>query len=210
MAPHSFSSLSPFHLPFVVIKMSSSSSSESSPSTFSSDHVFPGRYTAELGPDQSYVVFLIGMRVNSFWRLNKWVPIAKTMPKMLKALSSDPSLGMLHCESFFRLCPLTTCLVSYWKDFESLERFSKLAGSPDSHLAVWGRFMKQVGSDGTVGIWHETYQIHPKNSESVYANMPEFGMAKAFSHVKVNPNTQSARQRIHKEQKDEQEGKKES
>lgn len=36
--------------------------------------VFPGRYTAQL--DGSFVVFIIGMRVNKLWAIHKWLPVA--------------------------------------------------------------------------------------------------------------------------------------
>ncbi len=36
--------------------------------------IFNGRYTAKT--DQPFVVFLIGMRINQWWRFDKWIPIA--------------------------------------------------------------------------------------------------------------------------------------
>jgi len=39
--------------------------------------VFRGRYTAEI--DGSFVVFIIGMRINRLWALHKWVPVALAM-----------------------------------------------------------------------------------------------------------------------------------
>lgn len=40
------------------------------------------RLTANV--EGSFVVFLIGMRNNRFWRFNKWIPVATAMPKMVK------------------------------------------------------------------------------------------------------------------------------
>lgn len=154
--------------------------------------VSPGRFTAEV--DKDFVVFLIGMRVNQWWRFDQWVPVAMAMPFMLRRLMSEPSLGMLAHENFFRLFPITTCLVTYWKDFESLERFSK--DPSETHLGAWSRYNQRVGKSGVVGVWHETYKVTKGDSECVYANMPVFGLAKATRHVPISPPTDSARQRI--------------
>ena len=43
----------------------------------------------------SFVVFLIGMRINRFWKFHKWFPVATAMPKMLKELSQKPESGFL-------------------------------------------------------------------------------------------------------------------
>ena len=40
------------------------------------------RVTAHIQGD--FVVFLIGMRVNSFWKPHKWLPNLRAMPKMVK------------------------------------------------------------------------------------------------------------------------------
>ncbi|MEO8391979.1 MAG: DUF4188 domain-containing protein, partial [Chloroflexota bacterium] len=67
--------------------------------------VVAGRYTAQI--EQPFVVFLIGMRVNRFRSLNKWMPAAQAMPEMLKVLATHPEKGFLGGESFFRVFPLT-------------------------------------------------------------------------------------------------------
>src|SRR5262245_43724423 len=43
------------------------------------------RMTVKLEGD--FVVFLIGMRINKFWKIHKWLPVARAMPRMLKELS---------------------------------------------------------------------------------------------------------------------------
>ena len=45
------------------------------------------RMTVKLEGD--FVVFLIGMRINRFWKFHKWIPVAAAMPKMLKELSQN-------------------------------------------------------------------------------------------------------------------------
>lgn len=56
--------------------------------------VFPGRYTAEVH-DQAATVFLIGMRFNHWWRVDKWWPVFVAMPRMLRHLAGDPDSGLL-------------------------------------------------------------------------------------------------------------------
>ena len=154
--------------------------------------VFNGRFTVKT-PDE-FVVFLIGMRVNKFWSVRKWLPVASAMPKMLKVLASHPEKGFLGGESFFRLFPVATMLVSYWRSFDDLDKFARNPNDP--HLKPWGDYMKRIGSDGSVGIWHETYKITKGHNEAIYGNMPLFGMGKVFEHVPVTKNMDAARQRI--------------
>jgi hypothetical protein len=49
---------------------------------------------------------------------------------------------------------------------------------------------------GDVGIWHETYLVANGRHETIYANMPLFGLAKAGAHVPVATRGDSAAQRL--------------
>ena len=79
----------------------------------------------------------------------------------------------------------------------------KYARSRDSlHLPAWQAFNKNVGGNGSVGIWHETYQIDPGKYEVFYGNMPLFGLsgaAKGMAPV-TSSAAQSARGRMTGEQ----------
>jgi len=152
--------------------------------------VLPGRYTADVAED--FVVFLIGMRINKFWALHKWLPVAMSMGPMLKSLYQDPESGFLSAEYFTNL--RTNCLVQYWRSFEDLERFSKDPG--ETHRAAWQKFNRAVGSNGMVGIWHETYKVNAHEYECVYGNMPLFGLAKATRQVPATGIWSKARSRI--------------
>jgi hypothetical protein len=151
--------------------------------------VFPGRYTAQA--DKGFVVFLIGMRFNKPWKVNQWWPVASAMPKMLRTLDQHPELGCLGYQSWFGQ---TTLLVQYWRDFDSLDRFSKDKELP--HLEPWRRFNKAIRNSGDVGIWHETFRVNAGEYEAVYGNMPVFGLAKATAHVPVGHKAQTAAARI--------------
>jgi hypothetical protein len=154
--------------------------------------VVPGRFSAQI--DESFVVFLIGMRVNNIWAIDKWLPTAQAMGPMLNTLHRYPDKGLLGKETFFRLLPIEIVSITYWKSFEHLEHFARSADEP--HLESWRTFNRSIGSDGTVGIWHETYLVPVGQSESIYANMPVFGLAAATSHVTTIQKKETARRRL--------------
>jgi len=152
--------------------------------------VIPGRHTAAV--EGEFVVFLIGMRFNKFWMVHKWLPVAMAMGPMLTALLKDRSKGLLG----FRVLPglRGITLIQYWRSFEQLERFAR--GKDDAHLQAWRRFNQLVGTGGDVGIWHETYRVEAGAYESIYNNMPRFGLAAAAEHVPVSRKGQSAAYRL--------------
>ena len=61
--------------------------------------VTPGRMTAEM--DGDFVVFLIGLRINRWWKVHKWWPVAMAMPRMLRELAAHPESGCLASEGGF-------------------------------------------------------------------------------------------------------------
>jgi len=123
--------------------------------------------------EQPVVVFLIGMRVNRWWKVSQWLRTARAMPRMLRELGQHPELGMLGGEAWFGR---TTILVSYWKSVDHLFGYAKLRNA--EHMPAWRAFNKLIGTNGDVGIWHETYIVQPGAHESVYVNMPAFGLGK--------------------------------
>jgi len=130
------------------------------------------RLTASL--DGEFVVFLIGMRINSPLKIHKWLPVVRAMPRMVKELSQQPELGFIHAEMWFSR---TIILVQYWRSMEQLLAYAKNKNA--QHLPAWQAFNKSIGTDGSVGIWHETYVASPGTYENVYVNMPPFGLGKA-------------------------------
>ncbi|MFN8420279.1 MAG: DUF4188 domain-containing protein [Anaerolineae bacterium] len=137
--------------------------------------VINDRYTAKM--DQPFVVFLVGARINKPLQFRKWGLVVNAFPEMLKSLYAHPEKGFLGGENFFRAFPIASVLISYWRSFEDLERFAR--AKDDAHLPAWRRFNKEIGYDGSVGVWHETYMVQPQAQEALYANMPLFGLAKA-------------------------------
>lgn len=136
------------------------------------------RMTAEIEGD--FVVFLIGMRVNKPWKLRKWLPVFFAMPKMLAELKKHPEMGLLGVEQKLAN-PRSPLLIQYWRSFEHLEAFARSNNA--SHFPAWVKFNKAIGSSGDVGIWHETYLVQAGQYETVYNNMPLYGLAKATRSV---------------------------
>jgi hypothetical protein len=143
------------------------------------------RLTAEV--DEEFVVFLIGMRFNRLWKLWRWGPVALAMTRMLRELEADPGAGFLGVESWFGR---TTIALQYWRSFETLERYATDAAR--AHRPAWSAFNRAIGSNGDVGIWHETYRVRPGDYECVYNNMPLFGLAKATRAVPATGRRESA------------------
>jgi len=47
------------------------------------------------------------------------------------------------------------------------------------HKRAWRSWNQRIRDTDAVGIWHETYQVHAGEHESVYVNVPVFGLAAA-------------------------------
>lgn len=147
------------------------------------------RQTAKL--DGDFVVFMIGMRINKPLRIDKWWPVAAAMPRMLAELQQHPELGFLHGESWFSR---TLIMVQYWRSMDHLLAYAK--NREAAHLPAWTAFNKSIGSDGSVGIWHETYAAKPGSYENVYVNMPAFGLGKAGQLQSASGDLKSAAGRL--------------
>jgi len=152
--------------------------------------VVAGRYTAQV--DEPFVVFLIGVRINKVLAVRKWVPTFMAMGPMLRTLYQHPEKGFLGGHAFMGW--RNVMLVQYWRSFDDLEHFAKNPSDP--HLNAWRRFNRAIGSDGSVGIWHETYAVNPGQHEAVYGNMPVWGLAAATSHVPAVGRRAAARDRL--------------
>lgn len=153
-----------------------------------------GRFTA--GHDGPLVIFLIGMRVNRWLRFREWWPVASAMPGMLEYLYKHPESGFLGATSPLLSPTLREIVtVQYWRSTEDLERFARQ--DPDLHPEAWKRFFRQSFKSGAVGIWHETFKVEAGAFESVYVNMPLYGLAKTSQAMPIKgkgkaPSTEQA------------------
>lgn len=149
------------------------------------------RVTAEVEGD--FVVFLIGMRVNRPWKVHRWLPVFLAMPRMLRELGEHPEMGLLGYRQYLGN-PFAPLVVQYWRSFEQLEAFAR--SRDNTHFPAWVKFNKSVGSNGDVGIWHETYRVRAGEYECVYNNMPAFGLGSVGTLVPAEGTRESAAGRI--------------
>ncbi|MCW2541053.1 MAG: hypothetical protein JWN95_2778 [Frankiales bacterium] len=125
--------------------------------------------------DHDVVVFLIGMRINRFWRIDKWLPTAMAMPKMLREVLSDPTSGCRAAST--SVSGRTILTIQYW---DSVEQLLGYAHDRDAeHRPAWQAFNRRSGGSSAVGIFHETYHVPVGNFETVYRAMPPYGLASA-------------------------------
>lgn len=145
------------------------------------------RLSAEI--DGEFVVFLIGMRVNKFWNIPAWLPVFLAMPRMLRELQAHPELGLLGGQFHGQT------LIQYWRSVEHLNAYA--ANRDHTHLPAWRAFNQMARkSVGAVGIWHETYHVKPGQYETVYFNMPVFGLGRAGTLVPASGHRQTAKGRM--------------
>lgn len=142
-----------------------------------------GRWRADF--PAGTVVFLIGMRITSFWRVWDWLPVFVAMPGMIRELSQHPELGLLGARSWmsWRL----TMVQQYWASMDQLMAYA--ADREAQHLPAWRAFNRRARSGRSVGIWHEAYIVQPDGAHVVYVNMPPFGIGEATSLVPVRPSS---------------------
>jgi hypothetical protein len=151
----------------------------------------PVRTMAEV--KEPLVLFLIGMRINTFWRVWEWLPSFLAMGPMIVELYKNPELGFLSART--EMAGRTITVIQYWKSFEALEAYASM--SDRKHRPAWTAFYKRATSGtGAVGIFHETYIVRPGEVETLYADMPaDFGLGGAVGMKPVTPKTETARER---------------
>ena len=152
--------------------------------------IIPARVTARL--DGDFVVCLIGMRVNKWWKFWTWIPVAAAMPRMLTELAKQPELGLLHARTVFGFPNIL--VIQYWRSFDLLHAYA--SDRSLAHLPAWRDFNRKIASNGDVGIWHETYLVKAGAHESVYNNMPLWGLAAAGAQVPAEGSRKSAKGRL--------------
>lgn len=154
------------------------------------------------GHEGPLAVFLIGMRVNRWWRVDQWLPTARAMPRMLEELYAAKAAaergegvhpGFLGHRTLIGGRGPT--IVQYWRSVEDIYAY---ASSPDrEHRPAWADFNARMRkAPGCVGFWHETYSVPAGGHESIYMSMPPTGLAAATSVVPVARRGETARERL--------------
>jgi hypothetical protein len=138
--------------------------------------------------DKGVVVFLIGMRVNRWWKIHKWLPAALAMPRMLRELQARPESGYLGGTQMLAMS------VQYWDSADALMAYA--SDRTGQHFPAWADFYKRVGTSTDVGIWHETYVVPAGAFETMYVNMPPSGLGRFARLVPARGHLSRARSRL--------------
>ncbi len=154
--------------------------------------ILKGRYTAM--PQEPFVVFIIGMRINQWWKVHRWLPVLMAMGPMLKELHMHRELGFLGVQSWFSR---TILLVQYWRSVEDLNAYAK--NRDNKHLPAWAAFNKATAGSGAVGVYHETYAIQPGQFENVYVDMPRTLLGRVVEPVEAKGRLAGAEGRMKRE-----------
>ena len=85
-------------------------------------------------------------------------------------------------------------MLQYWRSTELLLSYAK--NREAEHLPAWKAFNQAIGTKGDVGIWHETYKASPGSFESIYVNMPAFGLGKAGTLLPASGKRETATDRF--------------
>ena len=131
------------------------------------------RQTVDLSKYPDLVVIYLGMKVNTLRGLKTLLGFG---PKIQQSVDAKPDGLLLHENFLFSLFPPHAGMRQYWRDFESLESWTR----SEPHRIWWQNFLKDSG--GTA-FWHETYFIRG-GMEAIYDDVPiPIGMMR-FAEVK--------------------------
>lgn len=152
--------------------------------------VLADRMSAKIEGD--FVVFLIGMRINRWWKIRKWGSAAFAMLRMHRELKILP-VEKTGCLESLLISPRLT--VQYWRSFDHLEAYARdLEGL---HMPAWKQFKKLArNTSGDIGIWHETFLVETGSYEALYHGMPQQGLGKAGRLVPATHHMKTARGRV--------------
>ena len=119
------------------------------------------RQTIDLSGYPDLVVIYLGMRVNALTGLKTVFGFG---PEIANSAASKPDGLLLHENLLWGLFPPHVGMRQYWRDFESLEAWSR----SEPHRTWWTNFLRDSG--GT-GFWHETYSRRGV-FEAIYDDLP--------------------------------------
>ncbi|MFC2131946.1 monooxygenase family protein, partial [Bacteroidota bacterium] len=109
--------------------------------------IFNGKYTSK--PENSFVVFIFGMRINNFLFLWLWIPFFIRLVRIVKRLRKYKESGMLNAHLIITTNGIG--VIQYWESFDKLEKFA--LDKNDMHVPNRIKYGKSVGKSGIVGIW---------------------------------------------------------
>ncbi|MFI9510959.1 monooxygenase family protein [Nocardia sp. NPDC052566] len=144
------------------------------------------RATVDLGGYPDLVVVYLGMRVH---RVRGMLRLLGVGPKLYSSHREGPEGLLSHEDVIWSLFPPHWGARQYWRDLDSLERWTRSA----PHRDWWQQFLKDSG--GT-GFWHEAYFLRG-GIDAVYDDMaPDIGLTRFAPVVPARGRMFSTRGRI--------------
>ncbi len=144
------------------------------------------RRTVDLSAYPDLVVIYLGMRVNTIAGLKTLIGFG---PKITDSVDARPDGLLLHENFLFSLFPPHAGMRQYWRDFDSLERWTR----SEPHRQWWQVFLRDSG--GT-GFWHEAYFARG-GMEAVYIDLDvKIGFSVFAPVVPARASMFSARRRL--------------
>ena len=132
----------------------------------------PGKVSVDLSHYPDLVVVYLGFRVSTWRGLRAFIGIGRG----LRALKRNVPDGLL-CDEPIIYGLNHVGMRQYWRDFESLERFTR----SDPHKTWWRDFSKDPAGSG---FWHEAYR-RSGGMEAIYLGMPRPTGLGAFAAAKA-------------------------
>ncbi len=130
------------------------------------------RNTVDLSSYPDLVVIYLGIRINALRGIKTLLGFG---PRISDSVAAKPEGLLLHEQIIYSVFPLHVGMRQYWRDFDSLERWSR----SEPHMLWWKQFLRDSG--GT-GFWHETYFMRG-GMEAVYDDIPGRIGLSAFAPV---------------------------
>jgi hypothetical protein len=120
------------------------------------------RQTVDLSAYPDLVVIYLGMRVKR--PLRGLRTVMGLGPQIRKSWNEEPDGLLLHEDMLWSLFPLHVGMRQYWRDLESLERWTR----SEPHRIWWKNFLKD---NGGTGFWHEAYFMRG-GVDAIYDDVP--------------------------------------
>jgi hypothetical protein len=143
------------------------------------------RQTVDLSGYPDLVVIYLGMRVNTPRGVATLIRFGS---KITASVEARPNGLLAHEPIIYSLFPPHIGMRQYWRDFESLERWTR----QDPHRDWWQSFLQEP--KGT-SFWHETY-LRRGAVEAVYINQRgDFGLGSFAPKCEARGSMFSSRKR---------------
>jgi hypothetical protein len=146
------------------------------------------RRTPDLSEFPDLVVIYLGMKVREPRGIKTLLSFG---PKINRAVAQKPDGLLLHENILFSLFPPHFGMREYWRDFESLERWSRSG----VHKEWWQQFLRDPA--GT-GFWHELY-VRNAEIEGTFISIDQTGLSRFAPTVPSRGTMFSARRRLRRE-----------